>query len=70
MSFYSSLHLSYHTDEMHHKAKSEIPFFGENINALSYLAWEKKIEKLHPFFVNKYHILSLRIYRFVGHASE
>ncbi|KOM34662.1 hypothetical protein LR48_Vigan02g081200 [Vigna angularis] len=72
MSFYTSLYLSHGEVELHSKVKSDLPFFGENTSALSYLTWEKRIEELHSFLVRhgKYHILSLCISRLVGHASE
>lgn len=68
--FYINLHLSHSEDELHYRVESDIPFFGESVSALSYLAWEKKIEELHPFFASKHYILSLCISRFVGHVSE
>ena len=73
MIFYSSFHLGSHLEnEMHHRLESDIPFFGEDISALSYLAWERKIEELHPFFSrsSKYYIFSLCISRLVGHVRE
>jgi len=57
---------------MYHTSEGNIPSFGEDINALAYLAWERKIKELHPFYSNrgKYYILSLCISSFIGHAKE
>jgi len=61
MSFYSyanSFHLNKHSaNELHQTKERDIPFFGEEISALSYLAQERKIQELHPFFgrSSKYH---------------
>lgn len=59
-------------DGLQYKAKRYIPFFGEDINALTYLNWEGKIDILHLFFAgnsNSY-ILSICISRFERRASE
>jgi len=48
-------------------------FFGEDISALSYISWEREIDDLlHSFHIkhSKYHILTLCISSFVGHARE
>jgi len=54
MSLYSCsrLNLDRHgKNDSHHTFESEIYFFGEDICALSYLAWERKTEELlQPFF--------------------
>jgi len=74
MSFYSQLHLGSHSeDKMHHIRDSTFLFFGEDISALSYIAWEREIYDLvHSFHLrhNKYYILTLCISSFVGHARE
>lgn len=46
--------------------------FGSKVDPMSYLAWKKKVEKLHLFIVRfiKYHIVSLCTFRFIGHACE
>ena len=44
---YSSLHLGSHSeDEMHHTFESKFPFFGKDINTLSYIAWEREVDNL------------------------
>jgi len=76
MSFHSyrGLHLGSHSeDKMHHTHESTFPFFGEDISALSYISWERKIDDLvHSFHLrhSKYYFLTLCISSFVGHARE
>jgi len=76
MSFhsYSELHLGSHCeDKMHHIPESTFPFFVEDINALSYISWEREIDDLvHSFHLrhSKYYFLTLCISSFVGHARE
>ena len=58
---------------MHHTHESTFPFFGEDINALSYISWEREIDDLvHSFHPrhSKYYFLTLCISSFVGHAKE
>ncbi|WVZ11534.1 hypothetical protein V8G54_016064 [Vigna mungo] len=58
--------------EMYNQARRDISFFGKNISALTYLAWEKKIDKIHPFFgrESESYVLSLYTSRYKEHASE
>ena len=78
MSFHSyassTLHLGSHSeDKMHHTHESTFPFFGEDINALSYISWEREIDDLvHSFHPrhSKYYFLTLCISSFVGHAKQ
>lgn len=59
-------------DGLQYKAEREIPFFSEDVSALTYLVWKRKINELHPFFARNStsYILSFCISRFEGHASE
>ena len=65
---YSSLHLGSHNeDEMHHTFERKFPLFGEDISAISYIAWEREVDDLvhsfHPTY-RKYYIRSLCIFKF------
>jgi len=71
---YSRLNLGSHSeDTMHHTHESTFPFFGDDISALSYIAWEREVDDLvHSLHLrhSKYYILTLCISSFVGHARE
>ncbi|XP_052725620.1 uncharacterized protein LOC128194318 [Vigna angularis] len=69
-------------DDLYKQASERIPFFGDDIGALTYLAWEKEIDDMHSFMVsksksesfysrdNESYILSLYTSSFKKHARE
>ncbi|KOM48027.1 hypothetical protein LR48_Vigan07g173100 [Vigna angularis] len=59
-------------DERYSQARKDISFFGKDISALTYLAWERKIDKTHPFLARDSESFALNIYlsRLEEHASE
>ncbi|XP_052725469.1 stress response protein NST1-like [Vigna angularis] len=69
-------------DDLYKQASESIPFFGDDIGALTYLAWEKEIDGMHSFMVRKSksesfysrdsesYILSLYTSSFKKHARE
>ncbi|KAG2391732.1 uncharacterized protein HKW66_Vig0125070 [Vigna angularis] len=69
-------------DDLYEKASENIPFFGDDIGALTYLAWEKEINDMHSFMVRKSkyesfysrddesYILNLYTSSFQKHARE
>ncbi|KAG2391730.1 uncharacterized protein HKW66_Vig0125090 [Vigna angularis] len=70
-------------DELYKQARANIPYFGTDIGALIYLAWEKDINDIHPFIARKskpdsyFHssnsesyVLSLYTSRFEKHARK
>ena len=66
------MHSKYSEHYLHHRAMHDILQFGSKVDPMSYLAWEKRIEKLHPFLIrgSKYCIVDLCTSRFITHASE
>ncbi|KAG2397525.1 uncharacterized protein HKW66_Vig0142390 [Vigna angularis] len=40
-------------DELYKQARAKIPYFGVDIGTLTYLAWEKDINDMHPFIARK-----------------
>ncbi|KOM47957.1 hypothetical protein LR48_Vigan07g166100 [Vigna angularis] len=69
-------------DDLYKQASENIPFFGDDIGALTYLAWEKEINDMHSFMVRKSkyesfysrddesYILNLYTSSFKKHARE
>jgi len=41
----------YNERYLHHTAMHDIPQFGSKVDPMPYLAWDKRIEKLHPFII-------------------
>jgi len=76
MSFssYDSVHLGRHSsNELHHTIHSDIPFFGEDIELISFRDWMWDTEKLvQPLFskYSQFDILRHVTSRFIGCASE
>ena len=58
-------------DEMFKQARN-LPFFGKDIGALTYLAWEKEVDKIDPWFYreSQSYVLSIYLYKLEEHARE
>lgn len=63
--------------DIYDQANREFSFFGRDISALTYFAWKKKIDEIHPlmakisyFTTNENCVPRLYISKFEGHARE
>lgn len=58
-------------DEMFKQARN-LPFFGKDIGSLTYLAWEKEVDKIDPWFYQEspFYVLSIYLSKLEEHARE